>query len=107
MMKLLGVTDERTTCDCCGKTHLKRTVALGTETGIVYYGVNCAARALGKKSSAYKVEVDAMEYAQALLKKFGPESAVRGIWNQFGFSCEIKNGKLIIWGVGELEVPHE
>lgn len=43
-----GITDERDSCDCCGKTNLKRTVALSdTETGEdVFFGVICAARAM-------------------------------------------------------------
>ena len=45
--KLLGITDEVTTCDCCGKPNLARTVAMENEAGdIVHYGTTCAARAL-------------------------------------------------------------
>lgn len=45
--KMLGVTDERDTCELCGKQHLKRCVVLENETGgIVYYGTDCAARVL-------------------------------------------------------------
>lgn len=50
--KLLGIVDEVTTCDCCGKKNLARTVALETEGGdVVYYGTTCASYALtGKRS---------------------------------------------------------
>lgn len=43
-----GITDERTTCDCCGKSNLKRTVVLRPADGgeHVFYGVTCAAYAL-------------------------------------------------------------
>jgi hypothetical protein len=45
--KLLGITDEVTACDCCGKPNLARTVAMEKEDGeIVHYGTTCAARAL-------------------------------------------------------------
>ena len=45
--KLLGIVDEVTVCDCCGKKNLARTVALETEGGeTVYYGTTCAALAL-------------------------------------------------------------
>lgn len=49
---LLGVTDEVTVCDCCGKRNLKVTVALETEGGdILHYGRDCAGAALyGRKS---------------------------------------------------------
>lgn len=51
-MNILGITDEITTCDCCGKKNLKCTIALETEGGdIVYYGRDCAGHAVyGRKS---------------------------------------------------------
>lgn len=45
-VKVLGVTDEVTSCECCGKRNLKRTVALDLNGETVHYGVDCAARAL-------------------------------------------------------------
>lgn len=53
MFKLLGITDEITTCDCCGRSNLKCTVALENEAGeIVHYGRDCAGKALyGRKSA--------------------------------------------------------
>ena len=43
-MEIKGITDSVTTCDCCGRTHLKRTVAIETEDGeILHYGTSCAA----------------------------------------------------------------
>lgn len=45
--KFLGTSDEVSTCDCCGKTGLKSTVALSIDDADqVYFGVVCAARAL-------------------------------------------------------------
>lgn len=42
-----GITDEVDTCDCCGRTKLKRTVALLNENGSeVFFGTECAAQAL-------------------------------------------------------------
>ena len=42
-----GVTDERDSCDCCGKTGLKRTVVLADSDGeFVFFGTTCAARAM-------------------------------------------------------------
>ncbi len=43
-MEIRGITDSVSTCDCCGKTNLKRTVAIETESGeILHYGTSCAA----------------------------------------------------------------
>ena len=52
MYKILGITDEVTTCDCCGRSNLKCTVGLETPDGAtVYYGRDCAGRAVyGRKS---------------------------------------------------------
>lgn len=48
----VGVTDERTECDCCGKINLKKTVVLRNEDGeFSFFGTTCAARALGKRAS--------------------------------------------------------
>lgn len=46
MAKILGITDERTTCECCGKANLKRTVAIEFTSEIKFYGTTCAAKAL-------------------------------------------------------------
>lgn len=53
MFKLLGITDEITTCDCCGKSNLKFTVGFENEVGeVVHYGRDCAGAALyGRKSA--------------------------------------------------------
>ncbi len=45
--KVLGTNDDRETCECCGKTGLKRVVWLESEAGdVVAYGTESAARAL-------------------------------------------------------------
>lgn len=52
--RYVGVTDERITCDLCGKDELKSTVVLyvldedGNDDEIVYYGSSCAAKVLGR-----------------------------------------------------------
>lgn len=50
--RAMGTTDDCTTCDRCGKPHLKNTIILGVLDAdgnvedIVYYGSTCAGRAL-------------------------------------------------------------
>lgn len=45
-MRILGFTEERTSCECCGKDNLKGTYALTDELGnIFYYGTTCGAKA--------------------------------------------------------------
>lgn len=58
MLAILGVTDEQTTCDICGKTHLRSTVILHdleqpyVEVG--RYGSTCAGRMLGGAKGVLK-----------------------------------------------------
>lgn len=72
-LKILGITDEKLECECCGKTNLKCTVALELEEGgVVYYGRDCAAKALmgnNKPASVKTVEslANAIEYARKWL----------------------------------------
>lgn len=45
-MRIKGLSDDVTTCECCGKSGLKCTVVLEVGEGETYYGRDCAARAL-------------------------------------------------------------
>lgn len=75
-MKLLGIRDDVTVCDCCGKSRLKCTVALETAEGAtVYYGRDCAARALGRRCSADKMEYAARGAEWARLTSGVPSTA--------------------------------
>jgi len=60
--RILGITDERTECDCCGRVGLKRTVALEPAEGgdVRYFGTSCAALAmLGKRTRSSAIETAA------------------------------------------------
>jgi hypothetical protein len=46
--RLVGVTDERDSCDCYGRADLKRVVVLHDGDDHVFFGTHCAARLLGK-----------------------------------------------------------
>ena len=49
MHKQLGTTDSVNTCDCCGKSNLKFTWAVETESGeILHYGSTCVTKHTGK-----------------------------------------------------------
>ena len=62
----VGVTDERDTCDICGKTGLKRVVVLRDDEGeYIYAGTTCAAKPLGRSSREVKAIVENLERAQA------------------------------------------
>ena len=61
-----GVTDERDTCDCCGRTNLKRVVCLTDHTTDedVFFGTTCAARAMKITVKEAKARVNAAEAAK-------------------------------------------
>ena len=62
-----GITDERDSCDCCGKTNLKRTVVLqDTENDgeFVFFGTTCAARAMKIPVKEVKAGVKSKEDAK-------------------------------------------
>ena len=57
-MKALYLDDTITTCECCGRTGLKATVAMQLDCGgIMHYGRTCAARSSGKTSQQVTKEL--------------------------------------------------
>lgn len=64
--KVVGISDE-TTCECCGKQDLKRTVVLarldsdGNEMEFVKFGRDCASRSLKIRCTAGRMETIARQ----------------------------------------------
>ncbi|MBX4215689.1 hypothetical protein KW797_01950 [Candidatus Parcubacteria bacterium] len=95
-----GVTGDITTCECCGKMHLKRTVILlDTETDqIVHYGSDCAVKAMhgtGVNVTKSVLEEDAAAVAQAmrwLSAGHSPEDVAHGLSYKYGYSAQVRNG---------------
>lgn len=70
MARALGIDDSISTCDCCGKTGLKFTVAMQLDSGdVVHYGSTCAGRNTGKSSPQIRAEITA-EYARKRAAEF-------------------------------------
>jgi len=74
--RVLGSTEEITTCDCCGKSNLKKTVIMGvlnTEGEVeseCYFGVVCASRNAGRKAKEIRREmIEADERKKRLAAK--------------------------------------
>jgi hypothetical protein len=64
-MKALYLDDTITTCECCGRTELKATVAMQlSDGGILHYGRTCAARNSGKNQKQIKTEIYAEQTRQ-------------------------------------------
>jgi hypothetical protein len=60
MARALFIDDSITTCECCGKTGLKATVAMLLEDdSLAHYGRTCAARNTGKSGQEITREVRA------------------------------------------------
>jgi hypothetical protein len=68
-LKAIAITDEVETCECCGRTGLKRTVLLSNGS---HFGTDCAAAALyGSKKFSNRVRKDAdaaMRMAQEITR---------------------------------------
>ena len=60
MARILGITDAITTCDCCGKSNLKRTVGIELSNGEqVHYGVDCASKTMRQSYMGKTLKVSA------------------------------------------------
>lgn len=71
-LTVLGINEDVTTCECCGKAGLKLTVILSNGDGEVYFGRDCAARAIagkyGRKKTAETMEKMAREADRARME---------------------------------------
>jgi len=84
--KMIGITDEVTSCDCCGRTDLKRTIVLErAEDGvIVYFGSQCGARAIGWTTKDFEraakdAQIDRKKAIDAAVRNH-PASILRSQW---------------------------
>ena len=82
-----GITDERDTCDCCGKSGLKRTVALAdADDGgeVVFFGTTCAARAMKIPAADVRKGARAAQRAKdkaAQMARVNEQAREWGIWS--------------------------
>ena len=67
-VKMLGINDEVTTCECCGKTNLKKTVVLSIDGAQVHYGTQCASRAFRFGRGACKLTARKIEQEARLIQ---------------------------------------
>jgi hypothetical protein len=63
--RILGTCDDVTTCDCCGRTNLKRTVALLVNDFPKFFGSTCAARAMGYGKKFVDHQAERMDWRKA------------------------------------------
>ena len=105
-MKILGINDDVTTCECCGRTGLKKTVVIETsETGIVHYGSNCAARKLGRTKTQVErtAETRDREAADAFRQTVHTVGDVRSV---IDWVIEL-NGDILTWANGSKRLVSE
>jgi hypothetical protein len=60
--RMVGITDERDSCDCCGRTNLKRVVVLHDGDDHLFFGSHCAAKLLGKPVGDVKRQATAAQW---------------------------------------------
>lgn len=109
-MKIYGINDEVTTCECCGRKNLKRTIVLGDDEGnTVHYGSDCAAHALmGKKSKGNAAivtsQATAIKFATVWLKKYTPFEVAGFVGAKFGYSAGMVQGTFRIGDFAEIKI---
>jgi hypothetical protein len=62
---ILGTTDEVTTCDCCLREDLTKTVALSIDGETMFLGVICAARKMGEGAATVRKMAKAADAEKA------------------------------------------
>lgn len=86
-VKYLGTSDDFTTCECCGRKNLKSTVALSIgDQDPVYFGSDCAARAIGRSSAEVKRETkraDDAKYAAEKARRDAEHASFMKRWTAF------------------------
>lgn len=80
--RILGSNDEVTTCECCGRIGLKKTVVLTDGEREVRYGTECAARTLkvSKREVESGVKTAVAEAARGRREQINREQEVYGEW---------------------------
>jgi len=97
---MLGVDDEVTTCEHCGKSNLKCTVVLGAldadgnAVGDVRFGRDCAAAALGRRKGTAKAKAD---YIEQEARNAQAARIVAGIFNSQWARVKISDGRFPVW----------
>jgi len=121
--KILGFTDEITTCDCCGKVDLKGTYAVDFEGDIAYYGSVCAfkvhavsydeqkevKKAFVKRVKAteklkqMEAEYNGTQYALVKMFRFVEEKKldVMAFINKYGKKCD-ENDYYVAYSIGHV-----
>lgn len=105
MFAVLGINDDVTTCECCGRSGLKRTVVLSSEsTGIVHYGTDCAASAVyGSKTRQNRDKAENVARAVSYARKWMATRPVELIANAIDVRwcpAHVENGTLFVSGKG-------
>lgn len=100
-MKLLGFTEEITSCDCCGKSDLKGTYAF--DNG-VYYGSSCAQKVTNVSSDLLKIAKIKSEYN---LVAFNQDSRIIELQNNITNAKTITERKELIKSLREIKEEYK
>lgn len=69
-MKVLGINDDVTTCECCGRAGLKATVVIELDdAATVHFGRDCAAKKLGGSAKTVESIARGIAYGREWLHK--------------------------------------
>ena len=101
MFKILGTTDSVHTCERCGRTDLKKAVAVaevveGVEGDPMFVGTTCGARLTGREVDSFRRSAKSGDDRRARVR-FGSWTVTR-----IGMSVTVSNR---LKGIGEVERP--
>lgn len=115
--RIVGITDDVDTCSRCGKTNLKRTVAIEDEAGhINFYGTECVNRILGtnkKKSAIINEAIDKQHEinwkTESILNRqeFDNKSRALYYWRSMNPNSSLHRVKLIEKNGKYIAIPNE
>lgn len=86
-MNILGISDEVTTCECCGKSGMKRTVVISCGDGMKFYGTSCASKAFKTPQDTIKRESTKFQSVITRLRNCGFTAA------KIGFTIAISKAR--------------
>jgi hypothetical protein len=108
-MKINGITDTITTCDCCGRTGLARTVCFESDSGdLSFVGTICASAYARKNSISYGLNavevINSVKSASKSFKEFTIKMKSKGFGNIKTLSPIFDNVPCVTWVWNDVQV---
>jgi hypothetical protein len=90
--RILGTTDEITTCDHCGRADLKSTVVIESAEGLNHYGSTCYAKFVGVAAKDVRTAAKKADAAREELERAAREAARGAELKEWIEWCRLSHG---------------